>query len=213
MGAGTGLPGILAAKCRARVILSDHCILPKSLAHLRNCCLANNLVPGSDIKVIGLSWGLLLSSLYKLPAIDLIISADCFYDPRVFEDILVTVSFLIEKNPSAKFIFTYQERSSDWCFEVLLKKWDLRAARINIDDIGEYSGVNLIEIMGKHTIHLIEIYRWFGLEESQVFFLILTAKFFKLGGFLNFELAKIMFVSRSSACFLNSLRKKIIFIY
>lgn len=159
IGAGTGLPGILAAKYRARVILSDHCILPKSLQHLKKCCLANNLVPGSDIKVIGLSWGLLLSSLYKLPPIDLIISADCFYDPRVFEDILVTVSFLLEKNPSAKFLFTYQERSSDWCFEALLKKWELKASRINIDDIGEYSMVNLDGIMKNHTIHMIEIYR------------------------------------------------------
>lgn len=157
LGAGTGLPGILAAKCGAQVLLSDNSILPKSLQHLRRSCTINNLRPGQDIEVIGLSWGLLLNSLWSLGHLDLIIAADCFYDPCVFEDILVTVSFLLERNPSAKFIFTYQERSADWSIEALLKKWKLCALQINSDDIGKASGVDLLEILGGHTIHLIEV--------------------------------------------------------
>uniref|UniRef100_A0A034V5W7 Methyltransferase-like protein 23 n=1 Tax=Bactrocera dorsalis TaxID=27457 RepID=A0A034V5W7_BACDO len=157
LGAGTALPGILAAKCGARVILSDSCILPKSLAHIRKSCLANNLVPGQDIEVIGLSWGLLLNSVFNIGPLDLIIGADCFYDPSVFEDILVTISFLLERNKDAKFICTYQERSADWSIEALLKKWKLRSVPIIIDNLGKSSGVDLLELMGNHTIHLLEI--------------------------------------------------------
>ncbi|XP_036328531.1 methyltransferase-like protein 23 [Rhagoletis pomonella] len=159
LGAGTALPGILAAKCGARVILSDNCILPKSLAHIRKSCLANNLVPGKDIEVIGFSWGLLLNSVFNIGSLDLIIGADCFYDPSVFEDILVSISFLLERNTGAKFICTYQERSADWSIEALLKKWKLRAVPIIIDDVGKSSGIDLVELMGGHTIHLIEITR------------------------------------------------------
>jgi len=157
LGAGTALPGILAAKCGAHVILSDNCILPKSLAHIRKCCLANDLIPGQDIELVGLSWGLLLNSVFNLPSLDLIIAADCFYDPVVFEDIIVTISFLLERNPRLKFIFTYQERSADWQIEALLKKWKLKALPIHIDDIGANSNIDIIDLMGGHTIHLIEV--------------------------------------------------------
>lgn len=139
--------------------LSDSCILPKSINHIEKCCLANNLLPGRDIDIIGLKWGLLLNSAYNLGSFDLIIAADCFYDPSVFEDILVTISFLIDQNPGVKFIFSYQERSADWSIEALLKKWDLKAIQINIDNIGKSAGINLHDLMGGHTIHLIEISR------------------------------------------------------
>ncbi|XP_037822452.1 methyltransferase-like protein 23 [Lucilia sericata] len=157
LGAGTALPGILAARCGAQVVLTDNCILPKSLNHIRRSCAVNNLTPGQDIEVKGLSWGLLLNSVFSLGPLDLIIAADCFYDPSVFEDIIVTVSFLLDRNPTAKFIFTYQERSADWSIEALLKKWKLCALQINSDDIGKASGVDLLEILAGHTIHLIEI--------------------------------------------------------
>ncbi|ALC45344.1 CG5013 [Drosophila busckii] len=156
LGAGTALPGIVAAKCGAQVVLSDSCILPKSLAHIRKSCVANQLQPGVDIDVVGLSWGL-LNSVFRLPPLDLIIAADCFYDPTVFEDIIVTIAFLLERNRGAKFIFTYQERSADWSIEALLKKWKLHAASINMDEIGKESGIDLLEFMGGHTIHMLEI--------------------------------------------------------
>lgn len=139
------------------MILSDSCILTKSLEHVENCCKLNKLIPGKDITVIGLTWGLLLNNIFSLGPLDLIISSDCFYDPSVFEDILVTVSFLLEQNPQAKFIATYQDRSSDWTIESLLKKWSLNCVNINIDNLGNSSGINLSEIVGDHSIHLLEI--------------------------------------------------------
>lgn len=66
------------------------------------------------LPLTGITWGLFLSNLFKLGAIDLIIGSDCFYDPNVFEDIIVTVSFLLDRNSQAKFLTVYQERSSDW---------------------------------------------------------------------------------------------------
>lgn len=159
IGAGTSLPGILAAKCGAQVVLSDSCMLPKTLQNIKRCCILNDLQPGRDIHIIGLSWGLLLNNIQSFGPIDYIIGSDCFYDPSVFEEILVTISFILDTYKSAKFIFSYQERSTDWSIEVLLKKWNLRCANINIDQIGENSGVNLQDFMAGHSIHLLEISR------------------------------------------------------
>lgn len=144
------------------MVLSDSCILPKTLVNIKRCCALNNLEPGpgKDIQVVGLSWGLLLNSVVTaIGPIDYIIGSDCFYDPSVFEDILVTISFILDHNKSAKFIFAYQERSTDWSIEALLKKWDLKCVNINIDRIGEDSGVNLQDFMAGHSIHLLEISR------------------------------------------------------
>lgn len=159
IGAGTALPGILAAKCGAHVTLSDSCTLPKTLANIQRCCTLNGLAPGTDIQVVGLSWGLLLNSVSSYGPIDFIIGSDCFYDPTVFEDILVTISYLLDENKGAKFIFSYQERSTDWSIEALLKKWDLKCAHINIDRIGEDAGVTLTDLMAGHSIYLLEISR------------------------------------------------------
>lgn len=153
LGAGTSLPGILAAKCKAAVTLSD---LPKTLSHIQRCCILNDLIPNVDINVVGLSWGLLSDSVFNLGSLDLIIASDCFYDPSVFEDILVTVTFLLEKNPLSKFIFTYQERSSDWSIENLLRKWELNIACISLENLDSHNS-ELFNGGNNHTIHLFEI--------------------------------------------------------
>ncbi|XP_059621256.1 histone-arginine methyltransferase METTL23 [Phlebotomus argentipes] len=157
LGSGTSLPGILAAKCGAQVTLSDRTTLPKTLAHIQRCCQLNNLTPGKDIAVKGLSWGLLLNSIFDLGPIDLIIGSDIFYDPSVFEDILVTVAFLLEQNPGAKFLFTYQERSADWSIEATLKKWKLKCANVSLSGITAGFDKNLKKFMGGHSVHLLEI--------------------------------------------------------
>lgn len=159
LGAGTALPGILAAKCGAHVTLSDCTTLPKTLQHIQRCCRLNGLVPGKDIEVIGLTWGLFLDQIFQLGPVDLILGSDIFYDPSVFEEILVTVSFLLEANPQAKFLFAYQERSSDWCIETLLKKWGLLCNVISLDNLSSELSVDPQELMGNHTIHLLEVTR------------------------------------------------------
>lgn len=161
IGCGTALPGILAAKFGAKVILSDSCTLPNSLKHVRRCCAANNLEPGRDIDVIGLTWGILLKSVFDIGPIDYIIASDCFYDPSVFEDILVTVSFLLNTatcdTSPVKFLFTYQNRSTDWSIEHLLQKWHLKCSKVSLGCVRKLCPLKIDELMGNHTIHLMEI--------------------------------------------------------
>lgn len=102
---------------------------------------------------------MLLNDITTLGPLDYIIGSDIFYDPSVFESILVTVSFILDANPAAKFVFSYQERSTDWSIESLLKKWDLKCLHINIDRIGLEAGVNLQDFMAGHSIFLLEISR------------------------------------------------------
>ncbi|KAL6476286.1 hypothetical protein MHYP_G00147850 [Metynnis hypsauchen] len=93
LGAGVSLPGVVAAKCGAQVILSDSAELPLC----QNNCKRSYVILGSDV----------------------------FYEPEDFEDVLVTISFLLKRNPYAQFWTTYQERSTDWSVEALLHKWNL----------------------------------------------------------------------------------------
>lgn len=159
IGSGTALPGILAAKCGAHVTLSDSATLPKSLAHTKRCCQLNSLVLNEHIRVIGVTWGLFLSNLDSIGPLDIILGSDCFFEPTTFEDIIVTIAFLLEHNFGAKFICTYQERSSDWSIEHLLAKWSLTCKVHNINNLGAQSGFDIHEILGGHTIHLLEIFR------------------------------------------------------
>uniref|UniRef100_V5G6Q4 Methyltransferase-like protein n=1 Tax=Anoplophora glabripennis TaxID=217634 RepID=V5G6Q4_ANOGL len=159
LGAGTALPGIVAAKCGATVTLSESATLPKSLSHTKHSCQLNNLIINQHVRVIGLTWGLFLSNLDTLGCIDLILGSDCFFEPASFEDILVTVAYLLEVNVEAKFICTYEERSSDWSIEHLLAKWDLRCQVHDISNLGTCAGVDIHDLIGGHSIHLLEISR------------------------------------------------------
>lgn len=160
LGSGTALPGILAAKCGAFVTLSESALLPRSVDNLKRTCELNELNPG-EVAVIGLTWGLFTGSVLRLKPLDLIIASDCFYDPSVFEDILATVSFLIDRNPNTEFLTTYQERSSDWSIEPLLHKWKLTCSTVGIDNLGVQSGIDINDLVGNHSIHLLKIFRNF----------------------------------------------------
>lgn len=161
IGCGTGLPGIVASKFGARVILSDSCTLPSTMKHIRRCCEVNDLKPGHDIEVMGLTWGILLKSVFDIGPLDYIIAADCFYDPSVFEDILVTIAFLLDAADArrTKFIFTYQERSADWTIEHLLAKWNLQCVNVCLRDVEDYCPLEMDQVMNGHTIRLMEVTR------------------------------------------------------
>ncbi|GBP63371.1 Methyltransferase-like protein 23 [Eumeta japonica] len=156
LGCGTALPGILAAKCGAHVTLSDSVALPRSLQHLSACCEANGLIPGRDVQLIGLSWGLFLADFHALRPLDLVIASDCFYEPTQFEDVLATVAYLIEGSDS-KLLCAYQERSGDWSIEALLKKWGLKGAILDLDSLSESTGVDFRALIGERSLHILEI--------------------------------------------------------
>ncbi|CAN2390083.1 Lysine methyltransferase, partial [Pristimantis euphronides] len=108
VGAGVSLPGVMAAKCAgASVILSDSAALPQCLENCIRSCAQNNL---AGVPVIGLTWGEISPDLLTLPPINIILGSDVFYEPKDFEDVLVTVRFIMERNPSAEFWTTYQVR-------------------------------------------------------------------------------------------------------
>ncbi|KAM6957124.1 histone-arginine methyltransferase METTL23 [Aplochiton taeniatus] len=107
LGAGVGLPGIVAAKCGANVVLSDSTELPLCLENCRRSCTINSL---PDVLVVGLTWGEISPDIVLLPPLDLILGSDVFYEPEDFENVIVTISFLLKKNPAAQFWATYQER-------------------------------------------------------------------------------------------------------
>lgn len=141
------------------MILSDSSTLPNTLQHVKRCCNANKLEPGKDIQVIGLTWGVLLKSIFNIGQLDYIIGADCFYDPSVFEDILVTISFLLSNKESCdtKFLFTYQERSADWSIDHLLKKWSLQCTNVSLKDVNDFCPIKIDQLMNGHTIRLLQI--------------------------------------------------------
>ncbi|GLD68356.1 methyltransferase-like protein 23 isoform X1 [Lates japonicus] len=132
LGAGVSLPGVVAARCGAQVILSDSADSPLCLENCRRSCEANGL---PDVQVLGLTWGDVSPDLVLLPELDFILGSDVFYEPRDFEDVLVTVAFLLRKNPRAQFCTTYQERSSDWSIQPLLHWWSLSCVDVQLHSL------------------------------------------------------------------------------
>ncbi|XP_022055708.2 methyltransferase-like protein 23 isoform X3 [Acanthochromis polyacanthus] len=152
LGAGVGLPGVVAASCGAAVILSDK---PSCLQNCRRSCDANGL---QEVALVGLKWGEVSPDLVLLPRLDVIIGSDVFYDPRDFEEVIVTVAFLLRKNPKAQFWTTYQLRSADWSIESLLHRWKLNCVEVELDqfdaDRCDLAGSSL---PGKHSIQMMII--------------------------------------------------------
>ncbi|XP_038564646.1 methyltransferase-like protein 23 isoform X1 [Micropterus salmoides] len=130
IGAGVSLPGVVAGKCGAKVILSDNATTPQCLENCRRSCEANGL---RDVEVLGLTWGEISPDLVLLPELDVILGSDVFYEPQDFEDVLVTVAYLLRKNPRAQFWTTYQERSADWSIEALLHRWKLSCVDVELE--------------------------------------------------------------------------------
>ncbi|TRY96349.1 hypothetical protein DNTS_008319 [Danionella cerebrum] len=131
LGAGVSLPGVVASKCGAgRVILSDSAERPLCQ---RNCSRSCDLNGITDITVLPITWGRASPELLWLPPVDIVLGSDVFYEPEDFEDVLVTFSFILKKNPHAQFWTTYQERSSDWSIEGLLQKWNLKSINIPLE--------------------------------------------------------------------------------
>lgn len=86
LGAGVSLPGVVAARCGAKVILSDLAEAPSCLENCRRSCQANGV---QDVVVLGLTWGDLSPDLVLLPKLDIILGSDVFYDPEGQHNLLV----------------------------------------------------------------------------------------------------------------------------
>ncbi|KAJ7989402.1 hypothetical protein DPEC_G00304180 [Dallia pectoralis] len=154
LGAGVSLPGVVAAKCGAQVILSDNAELPLCLDNCRRTCEVNDL---PNVIVVGITWGEISPDLLHLDSMDIILGSDILYEPEDFENVLITISFLLRKNPEAKIWTTYQERSADWSIEALLHKWNLNCDNIPLE---EFNGNKLrsgLTQPGSHSVQMMII--------------------------------------------------------
>ena len=87
MGAGTAIPGIVAAKCGAHVILSDREGNPRLQENLIKTCELNELVIGEEGKpgisrIMEITWGVFSPEVLTLEPQDIILASDCFYDSK-----------------------------------------------------------------------------------------------------------------------------------
>ncbi|RIA88952.1 putative methyltransferase-domain-containing protein [Glomus cerebriforme] len=154
LGSGTSLPGFLCALLSddTHVILTDRSDFPQILENIREAAKLNNLLTRNNIWIRGLMWGDFSDSEHYLQLegggglfqllndieqsdrrIDWILGSDTFYNPKDFEDIIVTVAFILTHHfPNAKFITSYQERSSKRSIQYLLDKWKLKCNQISL---------------------------------------------------------------------------------
>ena len=159
LGAGTSLSGIVATKSGAsKVYFTDSARYPSSLFNCKQTF--ENCFKDCAAEVLELTWGEVGASLLQLGPVDIIIGSDCFYDTSDFNDLLMTVSYILDTNPSAEFWTAYQERSSDRNIGLLVKKWHLGGRRIPLEDFGADS-TNLAGsgLPGSHSIHMYIISR------------------------------------------------------
>ncbi|KAI9166134.1 hypothetical protein LWI28_026798 [Acer negundo] len=125
LGAGTSLPGLVAAKLGSDVTLTDDSNRLEVLENMKRVCELNKL----KSKVMGLTWGVWDAPIFDLcPKI--ILGADVFYDASAFDDLFATVTCLLENSPGSVFITTYHNRSGHHLIEFLMVKWRLKCVKL-----------------------------------------------------------------------------------
>jgi len=156
LGAGTALPGLLLAKLGCTVTLSDSVTLPHCVKNCQEAVRLNSLE--EKVKVIPLSWGLVTSKLLQLRnKLDWVIGSDLFFDPDVFESLIVTVKWLLDNNDGCQFLCTVQERSADWSIETLLKKYRLTCSYEYPETFLRGTEISTADLTGNHHIYVLKI--------------------------------------------------------
>lgn len=125
LGAGTSLPGLVAAKVGSDVTLTDDSNRLEVLANMRKVSELNNL----KCKVLGLTWGLWDAPVFNLHP-NIILGADVLYDTSAFDDLFATVTFLLQNSPGSIFITTYHNRSGHHLIDFLMVKWGLKCVKL-----------------------------------------------------------------------------------
>ncbi|KAF8012691.1 hypothetical protein BT93_I0756 [Corymbia citriodora subsp. variegata] len=124
LGAGTSLPGLVAARLGCDVTLTDDAGRLEVLDNMKRVSQLNNL----SCKVVGLSWGVWDESIFSLFP-QFILGADVLYE-TTFDDLFATVSFLLQNSPGSVFITTYHNRSGHHLIEFLMVKWGLKCRKL-----------------------------------------------------------------------------------
>ncbi|KAL9461800.1 hypothetical protein AB3S75_004738 [Citrus x aurantiifolia] len=125
LGAGTSLPGLVAAKVGSNVTLTDDSNRIEVLKNMRRVCEINKL----NCRVTGLTWGFWDASIFDLNP-NIILGADVFYDASAFDDLFATITYLLQSSPGSVFITTYHNRSGHHLIEFLMVKWGLKCVKL-----------------------------------------------------------------------------------
>ncbi|XVF62228.1 hypothetical protein PTKIN_Ptkin08bG0200500 [Pterospermum kingtungense] len=125
LGAGTCLPGLVAAKVGSMVTLTDDANRLEVLENMRRVCELNK----AKCNVLGLTWGVWDASIFSLHQ-KIILGADVLYDAHAFDDLFATVAFLLQSNSGSVFITTYHNRSGHHLIEFLMVKWGLKCVKL-----------------------------------------------------------------------------------
>ncbi|KAL4186992.1 hypothetical protein AMTRI_Chr09g16630 [Amborella trichopoda] len=125
LGAGTALPGLVAAKVGADVILTDSSNRPEILDNMRQTCDLNKV----NCKIMGLTWGEWDAGFCSLNP-QIVLGADVLYDSSDFEDLFASVTFLLRSTPGSIFITAYHNRSGHHLVEYLMVKWGLKCVKL-----------------------------------------------------------------------------------
>ncbi|KQJ92960.1 methyltransferase-like protein 23 isoform X2 [Brachypodium distachyon] len=149
LGAGTSLPGLVAAKVGANVTLTDIADNTEVLDNIRQICGVND----ANCNVLGLTWGDWDEPIFDLHP-DIILGADVLYDSAKFDDLFATVTFLLESSPGAVFITTYHNRSGHHLIEFLMVKWGLKCLKL-LDGFSFLPSCKAASLQG--NIQLVEI--------------------------------------------------------
>lgn len=125
LGAGTSLPGLVAAKVGAEVTLTDASNRVEVLENIRKVRDLNKL----QCTVVELTWGVWDAHIFDLHP-QIILGADVLYETSAFENLFSTVAFLLQKNSGSVFITTYHNRSGHHLIEFLMVKWGLKCIKL-----------------------------------------------------------------------------------
>lgn len=125
LGAGTCLPGLVAATVGSDVTLTDDSKKLEVLDNMKNVCELNKL----KCKVLGLTWGVWDTPIFGLHP-KFILGADVLYDASAFDDLFATVNFLLQSSPGSIFVTTYHNRSGHHLIEFLMVKWGLKCLKL-----------------------------------------------------------------------------------
>ncbi|XP_020244043.1 methyltransferase-like protein 23 isoform X2 [Asparagus officinalis] len=149
LGAGTSLPGLVAAKLGADVTLTDNSNRPEVLDNMKRICELNNL----NCEILGITWGEWDSPMFDLHP-QILLGADVFYDTIDFEDLFATVTFLLQRSPGSVFITAYHNRSGHHLIEFLMVKWRLKCVKL-LDGFSIMPSIKASSLQG--NIQLVEI--------------------------------------------------------
>ena len=133
LGGGSGLPSIAAGMLGSNVFLSDQS------EHRAWQELAKRNIRENEaeykVRIVPIQWAHFTEEMFELPKIDYVIASDCFYDKNLFEDLICTVSFFLELNPTCRFWTTYQNRSvgRTLLLDSLLRRWGMQCDEIPLN--------------------------------------------------------------------------------